>query len=152
MNPVGTSALGRPKNLDSSRPKAPIGLKATTAHIAFLERQNVSQTVALPNACRLMVYLAVMNQAEPHPSTRTHETAILSRVVRADVPSFPPEAARAILEFHFPDSDRMRMKELSERAREGALSPSDEKEIESYRHVGHLLELLWSKARLSLKG
>jgi hypothetical protein len=92
-----------------------------------------------------------MSQLHPLPSLQNHETAILSRVVRPDVPSFPPEAARAILEFRFSDSDQRRMKELLDRAREGALSTSDEKELESYRHVGHLLELLWSKARLSLK-
>ena len=89
----------------------------------------------------------IMSQLEPLPSSQNHETAILSRVVLLCA----PEAARAILEFRFPDSDQRRMKELSDRSPEGALSTSDEKELESYRHVGHLLELLWSKARLSLK-
>jgi len=42
------------------------------------------------------------------------------------------------------------MNELAEKAREGALSSGEDRELENYRHVGHLLALLRSKARISL--
>ena len=81
----------------------------------------------------------------------TSEAAILSRVIGPEVPDLPQEAARAILRLRFPESDRQRMRELGEKAREGGLTEREEVELEGYRHVGHLLELLWSKARLSMK-
>lgn len=45
-----------------------------------------------------------------------------------------------------------RMNELAGKARQGALSEPEEVELENYRHVSHLLALMQSKARLSLKG
>jgi hypothetical protein len=79
------------------------------------------------------------------------ETAILSRLIEPEHSGLAPEAARYILTLEFKDSDQQRMLELAEKAREGVLSPDEERELENYRHVGHLLALLRSKARVSLK-
>jgi len=79
------------------------------------------------------------------------EAAILSRLIEPGRSGLAPEAARYVLTLEFNDSDQRRMNELADKAREGALSPIEEKELENYRHVGHLLALLRSKARVSLK-
>ena len=78
------------------------------------------------------------------------ETAILERLIDPERSGLAPEAARYILSLEFQETDRRRMNELAERARAGVLSPAEEQELENYRHVGHLLTLLRSKARLSL--
>ena len=79
------------------------------------------------------------------------ETTILSRIIRPDDGNWSREAAESVLEFNFPSSDVVRMNLLAAKARDGSLSASEEAELENYRHVGRLLELLQSKARLSLK-
>ena len=43
------------------------------------------------------------------------------------------------------------MNALAQKGCEGDLTASEEAELESYRHVGHLLALIHSKARASLK-
>ena len=79
------------------------------------------------------------------------EAAILSRVVSPENGDLSRDAARSILQITFPHSDRERMNELAEKARDGTLGNDEETELENYRHVGRLLEILKSKARLSLK-
>ena len=83
--------------------------------------------------------------------TETSEAAILSRVIRPDSGTWSKEAAESILGFNFPSSDVRRMNALAAKARQGSLSVAEEAELENYRDVGRLLELLQSKARLSLK-
>lgn len=80
----------------------------------------------------------------------TVEAEILSRVVAPDRPTLEPDAAKAILGFRFPASDRQTMDKLSEKAREGELSESEREQIDSYERIGHLISLMKSKARLSL--
>jgi hypothetical protein len=83
--------------------------------------------------------------------TITSEATILSRIIRPDNGNWSKEAAESLLEFDFPSSDVARMNLLAAKAREGSLSTSEETELQNYRHVGRLLELLQSKARLALK-
>ena len=64
---------------------------------------------------------------------------------------FSPEAARAILALQFDDVDKERMHQLALKAQDGELTPREQAEIESYRRIGCVLGVLWSKARLSLK-
>jgi hypothetical protein len=79
------------------------------------------------------------------------EAAIFSRVVSPDNANLSPDAANSILQITFPAADRERMNLLAEKSRDGALSEAEAAELENYRHVGRLLEVLKSKARLSLK-
>jgi hypothetical protein len=92
-----------------------------------------------------MLYMSAVTEAVPS------EADILSRVMRPDHGTWSRAAAEAILEFAFPDEDVQRMNALAAKAREGSLSNGEEAELENYRHAGRLLELLQSKARLSLK-
>jgi hypothetical protein len=81
----------------------------------------------------------------------TSEVAIFSRVLEPDQATLSIAAAEAILEFGFKQADKDRMAELSAMAKEGTLSPEEQEEINNYEKVGHVLSLMKSKARRSLK-
>ena len=81
----------------------------------------------------------------------SQETEILSRVVSPDNPSFTPEAARSILELRFSDADTEQMNHLAAKAREGSLNEEEVAQLNGYLLVGALVDLMHSKARLSLK-
>ncbi len=78
-------------------------------------------------------------------------SAIWSRVVNPGHPSLSPEAAQAILELKFNGEDLRRAEELSEKARQGTLTPEERAEIEEFIRVDHELAVLKSKARMSLQ-
>jgi len=61
-------------------------------------------------------------------------------------------AARAILNLDFQQTDKDRMRELLAKAKEGTLTANEKVEIDNYERVGHMLSLMKSKARRSLKG
>jgi hypothetical protein len=84
-------------------------------------------------------------------ATESSEATILSRVIEPRRGIWSREAAESILKFDFPTSDVRRMNSLAAKGRQGELTAEEEAELESYREVGRLLELLQSKARLSLK-
>lgn len=79
------------------------------------------------------------------------EGAILSRLFHSREPAFSPRTARELLDLDFDQDDKERMHRLSAKAREGTLSSDDEAQINNYERVGHLLNILQSKARRSLK-
>jgi len=81
----------------------------------------------------------------------TSELAILSRVLEPDKPTFPAAAARAILGFDFNQADKARMRDLSAKAQEGTLTRSEQAELDNFERVGHVVNLMQSKARRSLK-
>jgi hypothetical protein len=59
--------------------------------------------------------------------------------------------ARGVLAIGFSDEDRRRVDALSQKARDGALTETEQDELDSYERVGHFLSLLKSKARRSLQ-
>jgi hypothetical protein len=85
------------------------------------------------------------------PTTRTSEAAIFGRLIRADNGDLPHELARYILTIGFDSQDQARMRDLAARNQEGLLSPEEKEELQGYVKAGHLLALLHSKARKSLK-
>jgi hypothetical protein len=82
----------------------------------------------------------------------TSEVAILSRVLEPEKTTLSPETARDLLALDFTPADKDRMRELSAKARAGTLTPAEQAAINNYERVGHLLNVLQSKARRSLKG
>jgi len=52
----------------------------------------------------------------------------------------------------FQQTDKDRMRELLVKAKEGTLTANEEVEMDNYERVGHMLSLMKSKARRSLKG
>lgn len=79
--------------------------------------------------------------------TANSEGAILDRVLQPERADFTPEVARAILAWDFPQTDQDRMHELVVRNQDGQLTEAERRELDSYRRVGRLLDLLSSKAR-----
>jgi hypothetical protein len=84
----------------------------------------------------------------PVPST---QAGILSRLIRPEEDDIPPEAAEGLLRIRFEPIDLDRMHELAAKNQDGTLDERGREEMENYRHVGYLLDLIHSKARRVLK-
>ena len=81
-----------------------------------------------------------------------NEAAILARLVERGDGDLSRGAAEYFLSMRFSDEEIARMNELSELARQGALTQDQQSELDSYIHVGNLLGTLQSKARRALRG
>jgi hypothetical protein len=86
----------------------------------------------------------------PH-ITHTSDVAILSRLIRPDDANLPPPVADAWLAIRFEQSDLDRMHELVTKNQDDKLNRKEKTELENYRRVSFLLDLMHSKARRSLK-
>ena len=86
--------------------------------------------------------------ATPPP---TSEAAILGRLIGPDDGGLSPAAADALLAIRFDRHDLDRMHELAVRNQQDKLTAQEKAEMENYRRVSFLLDLLHSKARRSLK-
>jgi len=69
--------------------------------------------------------------------TPTTDAAIVGRLEKPDHSDFSPETAREILSIQLSPEDQTRMQELSLKAQEGTLTPTEQGEAESYRRVGY---------------
>jgi phage gp29-like protein len=83
--------------------------------------------------------------------SETSEVAIFGRILEPDLASLDAAAARAILDLDFRQADKDRMHALLAKAKKGTLTAEEEIEIDNYERVGHMLSLMKSKARRSLK-
>ena len=79
------------------------------------------------------------------------EAAILHRLVDPETPNLSVEAAQSLLAIKFSPEDVSRMHELLDKANAGTMTPEEQEESLTYERVGHMLALLQSKARKSLK-
>ncbi|MFS8068728.1 MAG: hypothetical protein ACMG6S_20400 [Byssovorax sp.] len=89
---------------------------------------------------------------DPTSSAAGSESAILSRLIRPERDDLSPDAARSLLKLEFDEQDLARMHALTLQAQSGSLTGAELSELDSYRRVGHLLDLMRSKARRSLQG
>ena len=78
------------------------------------------------------------------------EAAIWARLMEAQKNELSPEAAEFLLSVDFSDDDRRRMLQLAERSEAGALTAQEQAEFDGYLHIGNLLAVMQSKARLAL--
>jgi hypothetical protein len=83
--------------------------------------------------------------------TETSETAIFGRLLSNAKGEMSAALARYVLTLGFSGEDQTRMSDLAARNQAGALSPEEQKKLQSYVKAGHLLALLHSKARKALK-
>ena len=79
------------------------------------------------------------------------QTGILSRAINPHEPTWSEAASRSILDIKLTVDDNRRRDELAEKARQGTLSTEELQELDSYREVGRILELMKAKAKISLK-
>ncbi len=84
-----------------------------------------------------------------HPAAA--EAAILNRLVMPNRADFPPEVAETLLKLDFDEQDKGRMHELLVKGQDGILTREEEEELGIYRRIGYLVDLMRSKARISLK-
>jgi len=84
-------------------------------------------------------------------ASASHEADILRRVVDPHRAGWSREASEAILALALPKRDANRASTLARKACAGSLSAVEASELEDYRHIGRFLELMQSRARLSLK-
>jgi len=71
--------------------------------------------------------------------------------VKPEQADLSPEAARSILNLKFDAEDLRRTDELSEKARQGTLTPEERAELEEFIRVDLELTVLKSKAQMSLQ-
>ena len=79
------------------------------------------------------------------------EPAIWARLMQTPGGELLPEAAEYLLSIRFADTDIGRMRQLAERSETGELTDEERTEFDSYLHVGNLLAVIQSKARLALR-
>jgi hypothetical protein len=79
------------------------------------------------------------------------EAAIWARLMQAYKNPLPAEAAEFLLAADFDQSDQARMRQLAERSEAGTLTGEERAEFDGYLHVGNLLAVMRSKARLALQ-
>ncbi len=75
----------------------------------------------------------------------------MARLIRPDDDSLSAEAAEGLLNIRFESRDLDRMHELTVKNQDDALTPAERAEMDNYRRVSFLLDLMHSKARQSLK-
>jgi hypothetical protein len=78
------------------------------------------------------------------------EAAILSRLIQSRE-DLTEDVAAYLLSINFEAHDVERMNFLAERASAGILTIDEEKELDSYLHVGSLLSIMQSRARRRLQ-
>lgn len=84
-------------------------------------------------------------------NTSNCDVAIMARIFQPGRGDLPLTAARSILKLTFAESDRERMHVLLQKGNAGTLTAIEERELDDYERVGHLLDMLHAKARKALK-
>ncbi len=84
-------------------------------------------------------------------ATPLSDTAILARLIRPEEDTLSVDAAESLLRIRFEQRDLDRMHDLVTRNQEAPLSAAEQTELENYRRVSFLLDLMHSKARRALK-
>lgn len=76
---------------------------------------------------------------------------ILARIIRPEQGRMTPDAAREILAYKLPPDDCQRVNALAAKARDGTVTADERAILDEYERVAALVEIMQSKARLSLK-
>jgi len=79
------------------------------------------------------------------------EAAIWARLMQAPADALSPAAAEYLLSIQFGQRDVDRMQQLAEGSQAGTLTAEECAEYDSYLHIGNLLAVMQSKARLVLR-
>lgn len=83
-------------------------------------------------------------------TTLNTQSMILSRALSTAAESMSEELARYLLTIKLDPADESRANELAGKAREGVLSAEEQAEIDEYRRVGRVMEILRLRARKTL--
>ncbi len=80
------------------------------------------------------------------------EAKLWARLIDSQPDDLTPEAAKYFLRLVFTEEDQTRMQRLADRSDEGTLTETEAREFDTYLHIGNLLAVMQSKARLVLYG
>jgi hypothetical protein len=80
------------------------------------------------------------------------EAAIWARLIDSQPDQLTRDATQYLLGFGFAERDHSRMQDLAEKSQAGTLTHDESREFDSYLHIGNLLSVMQSKARLVLHG
>jgi hypothetical protein len=82
---------------------------------------------------------------------QSRDMAILTRAIQPNKHNLPVSAARALLRIVLDPQDRERLHELLVNNQKDALTRDERAELDSYLHIGLVIDLLQAKARASLR-
>lgn len=80
----------------------------------------------------------------------SREAAVWARLMQAQTSALSPDVAEYLLSIELPENDRIRMEQLAGRSEAGTLTEEERAEFEGYLHIGNLLAVMQSKARVAL--
>lgn len=89
--------------------------------------------------------------AQVNRAADVSDLSVFARIIAADRGDLAPRLAQYILSLGFSPTDQDRMKELAEKNQDDLLTKGEQAELQGFVKAGHLLALLQSKARKSLK-
>jgi hypothetical protein len=82
----------------------------------------------------------------------TNQIEIFARSLDQRRDQLSGDVAKFFLTLELSDADRIRLDELASKAQQGTLSPEEEGEIDEYRRIGRLVEIMKLKAEAALRG
>jgi hypothetical protein len=77
----------------------------------------------------------------------TNQADLLRRILERQDQALTPEVAQFFLQLDLPEPDRQRLDELTAKSRQGNLSSAEEADLDEFRRLGRLVELMKLKAR-----
>jgi hypothetical protein len=89
-----------------------------------------------------------MSAASSIPS----EADIIEQVIAINKGSLTPEVARSFLDFQFEPKTKRLIRQLLTKNNKGTITEEERLTLEKYLRVGHFLDLIHARARLSLRG
>ena len=80
-----------------------------------------------------------------------NQVELLARSMDRVETAMSPEFARYFRDLQLSEEDRLALNNLAEKARRGTLSPAEQIDLDEYRRVGRLVELMKVKAEIAVK-
>jgi uncharacterized protein YnzC (UPF0291/DUF896 family) len=95
--------------------------------------------------------MALHKSMATHTESSTSDAAILADLTWPTDDALSPAAAKGWLAVRFDKDQLRRMHELAVKNQDGKLTAKEKREMDNYRRISFLLDLMHSKARRSLK-
>ena len=84
-------------------------------------------------------------------SPTINQVEVLARSIDRAGTQMAPEVARYFLDLQLSEADRQTLDALAEKSRLATLTPTEQADLDEYRRVGRLVELMKVKAQVAMK-
>ena len=84
-------------------------------------------------------------------SAGINQVEVLARSIDRTGTQMSADVARYFLELQLSDADRRTLDMLAEKSQQGTLAPAEQADLDEYRRVGRLVELMKVKAQVALQ-